>query len=256
MTGPEFTTSNWKRLVSRLDPETGDFVYTETLKEIENDNPELFEQQILPILQIAYNHYAEQPPYILRPEHWDTDMTYIDREYFEAGLDEFFIARDIFETTLRTIQDQNPNLFITIILPLLELQYISNNQNINYSNNNSNNYNINNNNANYMPQTNYYAKPVNIGTRNIPKNATNAISFEPIENNTNMINFHDEFSHGRYYTKNTFNKLALKNGKKENPYTKQKINASNAKKYKSHLVGGGKTRKRHITKKSKKTRKH
>jgi ankyrin repeat protein len=120
------------------------------------------------------------------------------------------------------------------------------------------------------------ANNTNLETRNIPgkiktinpENPTNnnyyeppknAVSFENIENGNTMINFHDEFSHKRFYKKNTYKALPIKsNGKKENPHTRQPIDPTTITKYKTHIVKnaiGGKSRK--ASRKSKrKTRKH
>jgi ankyrin repeat protein len=85
--------------------------------------------------------------------------------------------------------------------------------------------------------------------RKIAKNnATNILSMQNIETGTNMINFHDEFKHGRYYTKNTFNRLPIKNvlvgndeymEAKENPTTRQAIDPVNIRRYKAVVSGGG-----------------
>lgn len=71
-------------------------------------------------------------------------------------------------------------------------------------------------------------------SRNLPKNATNAITMEPIENGNTMVNFHDEYKHGRFYTKNTYDKFR----KKENPVTREPILDTVF--YKAKIVGGRK----------------
>ena len=97
-------------------------------------------------------------------------------------------------------------------------------------------------------------------TRNIlPANILNAISTTPIQNGNNMVNFQDEFAHGRYYTKNTFNQLQphVYSGKKRNPYTQQNIEPGNIKRYRAKKAApaeGGrrrKTKKRRVSKKKK-----
>ncbi len=63
----------------------------------------------------------------------------------------------------------------------------------------------------------------------LPVNAINAITFEPIQEGENMVNFHDEFEHGRFYTKSTYNSLHPK----KNPYTKKNIRPDNVRYYKA-----------------------
>ena len=56
--------------------------------------------------------------------------------------------------------------------------------------------------------------------RRIPATATNAVTFEAIENGTRMVDFHSEFEHGRFYTQQTFDRLPEP---KLNPYTRRPI---------------------------------
>lgn len=93
--------------------------------------------------------------------------------------------------------------------------------------------------------------------RNLPADATNAITYDPIANGTNMVNFHGEFDHGRYYKRNTFAQLpAGPNGRKRNPYTQQNI--MNTRSYRARIppqpAEGGRRRKtrcrRHSSKKN------
>ena len=82
--------------------------------------------------------------------------------------------------------------------------------------------------------------------RNLPANATNAITYDPIANGTNMVNFQGEFDHGRYYKRNTFAQLPVgPNGRKRNPYTQQNI--MNTRSYRARIppqpVEGGRRRK-------------
>jgi hypothetical protein len=91
--------------------------------------------------------------------------------------------------------------------------------------------------------------------RNLPTNATNAITYEPIVNGTNMVNFQGEFDHGRYYKRNTFAQLpAGPNGRKRNPYTQQNI--MNTRSYRARIppqpVEGGRRRKTRRRRRSKK----
>ena len=79
--------------------------------------------------------------------------------------------------------------------------------------------------------------------RTIPKNATNAISFEDITEGQEMVNFHDEAAHGRYYTRESYNAL-----KSRNPFTREVINPRNVKTYKAHFKGGKRMRTRRVKK--------
>jgi hypothetical protein len=56
--------------------------------------------------------------------------------------------------------------------------------------------------------------------RILPQNATDIITFAPITDGIQMVNFHDEFAHGRYYTKETFDRLPEP---KKNPHTRRNI---------------------------------
>ncbi len=67
----------------------------------------------------------------------------------------------------------------------------------------------------------------------LPGNATNEITMEPITEGTNMVNFHDEFDQGRYYTKTTYNRM-----NKRNPYTRRNIRPNNITAYKARMKGG------------------
>jgi hypothetical protein len=89
--------------------------------------------------------------------------------------------------------------------------------------------------------------------RNLPANATNAITYEPIANSTNMVNFHGEFEHGRYYKRNTFTQLpAGPNGRKRNPYTQQNI--MNTRSYRARIPQPPEGGRRRKTRRSHKTR--
>jgi ankyrin repeat protein len=98
---------------------------------------------------------------------------------------------------------------------------------------------------------------INVPSRNIPSDSSNTISYDNIKEGNAMVNFHDEFKQGRYYKKNTYDKLK----EKINPYTRVPINETTE--YKAHIVGGKrKTRKMKKAKKTKakkgnkRTRKH
>lgn len=105
----------------------------------------------------------------------------------------------------------------------------------------------------------------NIPSRNIPAGSSNTISYANIADGSQMVNFHNEFNKGRYYTQNTYNSIQTNEriGRKRNPYTRAPIDEITS--YKAHIVGveaeGGKrkskkTRKSKKSRKSKKTRKH
>ncbi len=117
---------------------------------------------------------------------------------------------------------------------------------------------LNRNNNGVLPIANY---PNNgqRAERNIPANASNAVSYTNIVNGANMVNFHGEFGHGRFYTKNTFNQIQphVYSGKKKNPFTQQNIEPGNIIRYtakKAAALQGGrrrvrKTKKRRVSKK-------
>lgn len=59
-----------------------------------------------------------------------------------------------------------------------------------------------------------------IEERVIPKDSTNAVTFHPISNGTIMVDFDNEFRHGRYYTRETYDRLP---SPKINPFTRKEI---------------------------------
>ncbi len=77
-------------------------------------------------------------------------------------------------------------------------------------------------------------------------NSTSSALLSNIEEGTEMVNFHDEYKYGRYYTRKNFNGIITNRNtqKKRNPTTRQPIETSNAKRYRAHIVkkGGSKTR--------------
>jgi ankyrin repeat protein len=77
-----------------------------------------------------------------------------------------------------------------------------------------------------------FAPLVPLQVRNIPKNATNAIMLNDIAEGDEMVNFHGESGHGRYYKKSSYNALPSK----VNPYTRTPIAPTNVARYKAHLV--------------------
>ena len=114
------------------------------------------------------------------------------------------------------------------------------NVNNNNSNNNNNWNNNNNNNNNNIPVQ-------NIGSRFLPVNAENTIMGNAIEDGDPMVNFQNEFSHGRYYKRSTYNAMQ----QKKNPYTQVPITA--LRQYTAVIgppLGGGKRRKRKTKRRS------
>jgi len=84
-----------------------------------------------------------------------------------------------------------------------------------------------------------FAPPVPLPLRNIPRNATNAIMLDEINEGNVMVNFQGESGFGRYYKKSSYDQMP---SPKTNPYTKNPIAPTNVVKYKARLVGGRKTR--------------
>ncbi len=76
--------------------------------------------------------------------------------------------------------------------------------------------------------------------RNIPKNSTNAVTLNDITNGNMMVDFHNRYSYGNYFKKNTYNSLPSNNESesKLNPITRQPIKYSNLQGYKARIVGG------------------
>jgi hypothetical protein len=117
---------------------------------------------------------------------------------------------------------------------------------------NNNNY-VNNN--NHVNNNNMQVNPIVPQNRNLPVNATNAITYAPIANGAEMVNFQEEFGHGRYYTQETYNQLPLgPNGRKKNPYTQ--ANILEPMPYIARIANpiGGKRRSRKVRKPRRKTR--
>jgi hypothetical protein len=114
---------------------------------------------------------------------------------------------------------------------------------------NSNTHNTNNtNNTNNNNQN-----TINLNTKNIPAGSTNSVMMNEIQNGNIMTNFQNEFSHGRYYKKSTYNQLPQP---KKNPFSRERITSKTN--YKAKIVGeaqegGRKTR--HRKQSMRKTRK-
>jgi len=103
---------------------------------------------------------------------------------------------------------------------------------------------------------NIYADIPHAGVRNVPANAENAILMNAIAPGTEMVNFHGEAGHNRYYTLNGFRQFPMKMfpgvGRfKENPHTRQPIRPANVTRYKKT---GGKRRRKAMTRKNRRTR--
>lgn len=112
-----------------------------------------------------------------------------------------------------------------------------------------------NNNNNHINNNNMQMNPVVPQNRNLPANAENAITFAPIANGAEMVNFQDEFGHGRYYTQGTYNQFQVgPNGRKKNPFTQENILETMP--YIARIANpvGGKRRSRKVRKPRRKTR--
>lgn len=81
----------------------------------------------------------------------------------------------------------------------------------------------------------------------IPRGTTNAITYDDIQNRNNIVDFNDEKSFGRYYKKNTYDRIMSTT--KMNPFTRTIINPSTVVQYKATLKGG-----KRKTRKAKRTR--
>lgn len=106
------------------------------------------------------------------------------------------------------------------------------------SNNEPNNYYYG-----YPPESNNGTAIENIGSRFLPVNSENTITGDTIMDGNLMVNFQNEFQHGRLYKRSTYNALQ----QKKNPYTSAPITA--LKQYRAiiggpPLEGGRKTRRR------------
>jgi hypothetical protein len=121
---------------------------------------------------------------------------------------------------------------------------LNNNNNNNWNNNWNNNNNNGNNNNNIPVQ--------NIGSRFLPVNAENTITSNAIEDGNLMVNFQNEFQHGRYYKQSTYNAMQ----QKKNPYTQAPITA--LKQYTAVIgappLAGGRTRRRRDVMKRRRTK--
>lgn len=103
--------------------------------------------------------------------------------------------------------------------------------------------------------------PTNLEPRILPRNAENAVTFNRINTNNRMVNFHDESTFGRFYKENTFRQFRPNpEGIIINPITRRPILPGNIQYYKAAFgPEGGKRlknkRKIRKTRKNKKTRK-
>ena len=73
--------------------------------------------------------------------------------------------------------------------------------------------------------------------RELPHGAENAVTFDAIETGNAMTNFHDEFSHGRYYKTTTYEHMPEP---KKNPQTRALIHRTT--RYKAKVKARGGTR--------------
>jgi hypothetical protein len=94
------------------------------------------------------------------------------------------------------------------------------------NNNNDNNDNM------YYANNNLPSVYPNNGSRTnftVPANATDAIILDDIEEGENMVNFHDEAAHGRFYKRSSFNALEENpiTGFKKNPFSRAIIRPGN-----------------------------
>jgi hypothetical protein len=91
--------------------------------------------------------------------------------------------------------------------------------------------------AAYAPITQHAHNHENILTNYaIPSNAHNAIMNNEISNSNRIVNFHDEFKHGRFYKKNTFNTYIKPT--MQNPFTRRQILPSNIRHHTAKKSGG------------------
>jgi ankyrin repeat protein len=91
------------------------------------------------------------------------------------------------------------------------------------------NSNNNNNNNNALSNNNNIS---NLPVRNIPRGSNSALMTNIAENDE-MVNFHNEYKLGRYYTRANYNGLKAP---KRNPMTRRNIGRNNVKRYRAHLV--------------------
>lgn len=112
-------------------------------------------------------------------------------------------------------------------------RYGADNAGMNSNNNNNNNNAMSNNNNNNIS---------NMPVRNIPRGSNSALMTNIAENDE-MVNFHNEYTLGRFYTRANYNGLKAP---KRNPMTRRNISRNNVKRYRAHLVnktgGARKTR--------------
>ncbi len=105
-----------------------------------------------------------------------------------------------------------------------------------------------------VPVNPYAGRPMG-AAKAVPAGATNVVMGDLLESGEEMADFHGEAGHGRYYKKSTFNSLELKGvpRRKENPFTRQKIQPANVEFYTK--AGGGARRKTKSKRKQQRRRK-
>ncbi len=100
----------------------------------------------------------------------------------------------------------------------------------------------------FAAHNNPYAGIQHGQVRNIPANATNAISYNSIQDGNEMVTFHGNLNrpnNPRYYKRSTFNSLQTANaGLKRNPFTQQLIQPGNVTGYTARIQEGGKKTRR------------
>ena len=79
--------------------------------------------------------------------------------------------------------------------------------------------------------------------RNIPSGSENSITYANLKDGNAMVNFHNEYTKGRYFKQSTYNNLPSNqaSGKKISPFTRRLINGIT--RYTARIVAGGKRRK-------------
>lgn len=76
--------------------------------------------------------------------------------------------------------------------------------------------------------------------RPVPRGTKNAITWESIRNQNEMVNFQGEKNgYGRHYKESTWNSFAKNEfGYKQNPFTRKIIGAKNVYRYTANVSGG------------------
>jgi hypothetical protein len=88
--------------------------------------------------------------------------------------------------------------------------------------------------------------------RNIPPNTNDVVYSMEITEDMDMVDFHGEYGHGRYYPLEVYNDLHLP---KRNPITRQPILQGDLQYYTAHIAPAGARRRRKTKKSSRRLRK-